>query len=495
MISRRILLAGVAVLLASCGTRVGEKQPAAARTPALGLAADSNSPAGRTGETGALPPAQTVEAPRAQDAAPPSARSIPAAGRGSGPGSVPQSPTPPTGVGGSPAPGKSSDPKQPATAQPAAPSAGLPLPAPVANASTALIATAGSLSGPVGAVFLPVLQGVQVWVQYINQRGGVNGHPVKLIVYDDGVDPARHRSQVQEAIEVKRVIAFVGNPEGISGQPSQEYVTSKRVPVIGSETGSDHFYKSPMFFPQAAHGVENFRAGLKAAAQAAVPAGKVKLATLACVEAQACSDADRLWADESPSVGFQPVYRARASLTQPDFTAECIAAQNAGAQFGLIGLDAASIGRLAASCARQGYKLLYATFSALIVDRMKDDPNLDGMVGASNVFPYFQTGTPAVDEYHEAMRAFGSRVAPGIGSAVGWVAAKLFEKAAAHLPEPPTSEAVLAGLWSIHDDTLGGLTQPLTFVKDQPAPRMACWFNVTVKNRQWVSPDAFTRHC
>ena len=61
--------------------------------------------------------------------------------------------------------------------------------------------------------------------------------------------------------------------------------------------------------------------------------------------------------------------------------------------------------------------------------------------------------------------------------------------------EPPTAESVLNGLWSIQNDSLGGLTYPLTFVRDQPAERKACWFGFAVKDGIWVSPDGFKLHC
>jgi branched-chain amino acid transport system substrate-binding protein len=71
----------------------------------------------------------------------------------------------------------------------------------------------------------------------------------------------------------------------------------------------------------------------------------------------------------------------------------------------------------------------------------------------------------------------------------------LFERATARLPEPPTRQAVLEGLWSLRDDTLGGLTQPLTFTRGRPAQPRACWFNMTIRDRRWISPDQFALHC
>ena len=117
------------------------------------------------------------------------------------------------------------------------------------------------------------------------------------------------------------------------------------------------------------------------------------------------------------------------------------------------------------------------------------------MVSASNTFLYFQRGTPATDEYQQALRDYSPGSPIGTGMSFGWTAGKLFERAAATISEPPSSQAILAGLWSIHGDTLGGITAPLTFIKNAPAPQRMCWFHLTVQNKDWVSPDGFAQHC
>jgi branched-chain amino acid transport system substrate-binding protein len=337
---------------------------------------------------------------------------------------------------------------------------------------------------------------MQVWVRYINERGGVNGHPVNVIVYDDGFDPARHRAAVQDAIENRRVLAFLANPDGPVGESSAPYIESKRIPVIGTETGGSWFYRYSMYFLQGSSGQHFFRASVAGAADQLVKEGQLRLGTLVCAEVAECDAATGVVADYAPRVGFQVVYQGKASLAQPDFTAECLAARNAGVQVIWILMDSNSVQRFAAACARQGYRPGYVTFSVIIADRMKDDPNLEGMVGVSTVFPYFQTDTPATDEFHAAMGRFGKTLAPGIGPATGWVAGKMFEKAAANMPEPPTTEAILRGLWSIKSDTLGGLTsQPLTFEEGQPTQPMVCWYTARIRDGAWTSPDGFKAHC
>jgi branched-chain amino acid transport system substrate-binding protein len=336
-----------------------------------------------------------------------------------------------------------------------------------------------------------------MWVRFINAAGGLRGHPVTLIVYDDGGDPARHRAQVQEAVEQRKAVAFLMNGEALTGQGSVDYINRKRVPIIGQTSGEGNWvYESPMYFPQASNAEPLARSLAPAFARQLVPKGKAKLATLVCVEAGGCNDFDRIVAEEAPRVGFQHVYRGRGSIAQPDYTAECLAARNAEAQVFFVALDQNSVGRVATACGRQGYRPTFALYGPAVLEAQKDDPNLAGAVAMSNVVPYFQTGTPATDEYQAALKAFGQGVSRGIqGPVVGWVAGKLLERAGAQLSEPPTSESILSGLWAIQADTLGGMTQPLTFRKDQPAEPKGCWFDMAIDNGRWTSPDNSALHC
>jgi branched-chain amino acid transport system substrate-binding protein len=353
------------------------------------------------------------------------------------------------------------------------------------------------LSGPAGATFLPTVQAVQAWTKYINAKGGVNGHQVVLFVYDDGGDPARHRAQVQEAVERRRVVAFVQNNEVLTGRGSIDYITAKGIPVIGSETGTQYFYENPFYFPQASSGRLMFELTISSAAQQAIPAGKDKVGWLYCAEIPACSEFDQVLKEKAPQVGFKPVYRASASIAQPDYTAECISARNANVEVFVLALDPNSVTRVAASCARQGFRPTYAITGSLVTDAQKSDPNLASLIAASDVFPYFQSGTPATDEFQKVIGSYGRDTigTAGMGAAVGWVTAKLFEKATANLAEPPTSRSILEGLWKIKDDTLGGLTARLTFTEGKPATPVLCWFNLAVKDKRWVTPDGSTLHC
>ena len=429
---------------------------------------------------------------------------------GSGSIAAPAKGAPAAGSGGSatPAAGPKSaaggaGPKSSGSGTPGlAPTPGTPgTPAPGGKAPTngakspVILATVGTQSGPAASTTYAITQGGQIWVKYINTKGGLNGHEVKLIVYDDGGDPARHRAQVQEAVEKRGAMAFLASADAIAGRGSVEYINQKKVPHIGTMGGINWAYESAMFFPQASDGTPQYVSWVASMANQLKDKGKQKLGVLVCVEAPTCTDAGKTIADTAPKLGYKVVYQAKSSIAQPDFTAECLAARNAGSEVFMVIMDSNSASRVVSSCARQSFKPVLATGASIVVDRFKDDPNFEGLVASTNVFPWFQTGTPNSDEYQAAMKAFGGGAVSGVGTATGWTAGKLLERAGRQLAEPPSALSILQGLWSIKGDDLGGLTYPITFNENKPAEPQTCWFNLNISGGKWVSPDGYQRVC
>ena len=474
---------------------------------------------GRTDAQRGLPAGEAVTSPGGGE---PSGETVPAAlPAPSGPGSVPPTgavPAPARSAGGAPLPAdaavqgqsKSDRTATPAAAAagndrtgsatvPTAPAPGRPDPSPApatGKKSPVLVANVSILSGIAGSSVVQFVTGLQVWVKHVNAKGGVNGHPVQLIVYDDGGDPARHRSQVQEAVERRGVLAFLANAETFTGEGSVKYIESKRIPVVATDTTETYLYKSPMYFPQATSAAVATYANYVGMAQQLIPEGKTKLGTLVCVEADACKEVERIGISAAPELGFEHVYQGRASLGQPDYTAECLSAQRAGVQVLLVVWDDTGFERVANSCARQNYHPVYSSGIAVAIqDRFKNVPNISRVVAGTNVFPWFQSGTPATDEFHTAMRTYAKDLKLSPLVTTPWVGGKLFERVTAALPEPPTTEAILEGLWSLKDETLGGLTHPLNFVRERPAAPRACWFNIAMADKKWISPDGFKMTC
>jgi len=174
-----------------------------------------------------------------------------------------------------------------------------------------------------------------------------------------------------------------------------------------------------------------------------------------------------------------------ASVAQPDFTAQCIGARNRGAEALVTVMDGASANRIAQACDRQGYHPLLVN-----ANPFADVPSYaEGMVAVMGSFPWFVTsGSPALDEYGAAISKYVTSEANTFTS-TGWIDAKLLEKALEHgVSAKPTSQDVFEGLWAMKNETLGGLTPPITFTKGKPPTPIRCVYSAVVDGGTWTAP-------
>jgi branched-chain amino acid transport system substrate-binding protein len=344
---------------------------------------------------------------------------------------------------------------------------------------------------------VPALKAVQAWVAEINAKGGVSGHPIEFTVADDGNDPSRNRALIQQMVEQEHVIAFLLNCAPLSGAAAVSYIQQKQIPVIGVEGGSEWANENSMYFPQLPNGRLQGVAFSGSLATAAIANGTKKVALITCTESPACKTSAPN-KEQVERFGAQVVYSADVSLAQPDFTAQCLSARNAGAGVVMVGLDAGSIMRFADSCSNLNYSPTFGSDSQSTTDDFLRNHSLDGMIINSTLAPWFLDALPSI----AAMRSAMGKYAPGVpvlpSSVVGWSAAKLFERAAGRLPDSPTSADILAGLWRVRGDDLDRITTPLTFDRGATANSahiQPCWWTVRLSHGTWINTGDGTRHC
>lgn len=508
------LLAVVVAVSAGCGTKVSREEireaaglgPAASGAVPDG-AANENAAAGGDGfATVGSDRAAPVESPGAAGAPAPggttgSPAAATAAGGGAPAGAAPL--TRPASAGGaakasaakaSPVSGAGTGSTAPKAAAGAAAAGGqAACPAPCAPL---VIGSVGTWSGIVGQNVVGGLNALRAWVASVNATGGLSGHPVRLEVADDGTDPARHRALVQEFVERRGVVAFVYNAAVFSGQASVDYLNARKIPVVGGSGTEPWYTTSPMFFTQIIAGETAIEATVASYARSAKAAGMTKMGLVTCSDGvQVCEDTARSVPRYASKYGVELAYQGKASLAAPDFTANCLAARNAGVQILYLALDANSYQRMGRSCASVDYRPRYGIAQPVMLTELARDPNLQGSPGVSYTAPFFYAANPSVAEFHQAMGQYAAG-APLTGSAsLGWSAAKLLQASARRLSPVPTAADILEGVWSLGGEDLGGLTAPLRFRRDGPTVPPVCYWQVVVTDNAYRSPDNGQRHC
>jgi branched-chain amino acid transport system substrate-binding protein len=359
-----------------------------------------------------------------------------------------------------------------------------------------VIGSVGTWSGIVGQNVVGGLNALRSWVASINAAGGLGGHQVRLEVADDGTDPARHRALVQEFVERRGVMAFVYNAAVFSGQASVEYLNAHKIPVVGGSGTEPWYTTSPMFFTQIIAGEVAIEATTASYARSAKAANMTKMGLVTCSDGvQVCEDTARSVPRYASKYGVQLAYQGKASLAAPDFTANCLAARNAGVQILYLALDANSYQRFGRSCTSVDYHPKYGVAQPVMLAELARDPNLQGSPGVSYTAPFFYDANPAIAEFHRAMSQYAAGAALTGSASLGWSAAKLLQAAARRLSAIPTSADILEGVWALNGEDLGGLTAPLRFRRDGPTVPPVCYWQVVVADNSYKSPDNGTRHC
>src|SRR6202051_181555 len=109
---------------------------------------------------------------------------------------------------------------------------------PGVTATEIKIGNTDAYSGPASAYGV-IAKTETAFFQMINDQGGVAGHKINFISYDDGYSPPKTVEQVRRLVEEDQV-AFLFNTLGTpTNSAIQKYVNQKKVPNLFISTGAD----------------------------------------------------------------------------------------------------------------------------------------------------------------------------------------------------------------------------------------------------------------
>ncbi|MDO8364655.1 MAG: ABC transporter substrate-binding protein [Actinomycetota bacterium] len=370
----------------------------------------------------------------------------------------------------------------------------------VAAKSPILIAATMDLTGVTGRGEAGKV--VEAWAEFVNAKGGINGHPVELDIRDTTGDPAVAASATADLLAEDPVLFLL---ESSSTEASQaEALAASGVPVMGVGYspavwgGHIEAFKldcgpeAPIpcapanVFPI----VTTFGAVVDEQVLGAQAAGATVLAVAACAEVEACSQAGPVFDATAAAVGLVSKGSVKVSSTATDYSAECIQWINDGVDFIQISGGVSLAEGLYNSCTDQGYTGIWGASAGSVSGKIITIEGIT-LAGGLNAFPWF-VDDPLVQEYRDTLTAAGISD-DGINdpTATGlWSVLQLFAKANASLVDEPTAADTLANMYTIEDETLGGLIAPTTFYEDQPGPEKArnCFWPYILKDGEMTNP-------
>ncbi len=359
----------------------------------------------------------------------------------------------------------------------------------VANKSVVTFGQLGSFSGVLGAVTAGAPKSVAAWVANQNDHGGLNGHPIRVIVADDQGDPATALTLAKRLVESDKVLAFVGDVHFFGFEQVEAYMRAKNVPMIGGEGATEARFTSPVNFPVSAPGAVQIVKGLKMY----VERGATKMGMLYCLEISAlCSYLN----DEvkKSEVGKYVVQSYQVSLVAPSYTSQCLRMKQGGLEVIYMLMDTAGAARLVKDCANQGFrpKLLL-----LGLDATKEMPSIPVLADALMPGATVSTGArdlESVNQFHKVIATYAPSVGESGFGTQAYAGAMMLGHVGQNLSDNPTSAELLAALYKVRKETLGGFIVPVSYSKTgtTAAPCVFIW---GVANGKFTAPEGSKPLC
>jgi len=317
----------------------------------------------------------------------------------------------------------------------------------------------------------------QAWEKSVNAAGGLNGHQVTLIQKDNGSIPGTALANAQSLISAK-VDAIVDLD--ILDETWAKPVAAAKIPVIGGNLAAPLYFQDPSWYPSG----QTNDSIIPSVVATAKKAGATNLAVLYCAEAPQCQEGVPLAKTAGQAQGVPVTYTASIAATAPNYTAQCVAAKQAGVTAVFLGDSLAVNARVAENCHSQGYDPIYVTEGTGFTNQALTTPGLKDRLWASYpVLPYFSSApamtamNTAVDKYYPGLRENTTTWSEFVVQA--WTAGLLLAqavKSAGVSPSGTVSPAVIAqGLDEVSNETLGGFSPTLNFTAGKPHS-VDCWY-------------------
>jgi branched-chain amino acid transport system substrate-binding protein len=341
---------------------------------------------------------------------------------------------------------------------------------------------------------------IEAWASWVNAHGGINGHPVKLIVEDNKGDQAQAVSMVKQLVQQDHVVAFVSNQDGSLNEGYASYLDQQKIPVLGGSVFTlQPWVSDPMFFPEGLTAIQD----MESLALSTKTLGITTVGSLACSEAAQCAAANVLAKDVFGGAGISDVYAGLVSSTATDYTASCLAAEQKGVKGLILLVPSAAEGQIiAGDCQRQNYSPSYIIPGEAVGAGYLQSAAFNNAFTSAPTLPWFSTA-PAMADFDAAMKQYAPSVnlnSPSVQEPLtatdAWVSGLMFQEAVklSGVTGIPTSADILAGLAKFKDETLGGMAAGLTYTN--PTNKIeSCFFPMQIKSQKFTLPNGATPSC
>lgn len=346
----------------------------------------------------------------------------------------------------------------------------IPIGSPSHGAEPYVIGNIADITGMARANYAPETEGIRLYVDVINARGGINGHPVKLVIEDGKSDAAKATAVAKKLIVEDKALALMGLGFSRAQPPVIEMARKDRVAVISGYTLITDAYKCtpgdvafatgyimhPKFHP-GGYGYAKVAAALH-------PKGRIASSGYDTPGGRVWS----IWTSEwAKKLGLKVIYHEDIPPRTVDLMpwASKVAKANpdiyANAEGGEIFIP------LAIALEKSGWTkdLLFPDFvtEAHLAKGIKRLMTNGEWVLWFGRYASAYEKIPEFDRIRDAMKKFGHQYPLSARHAQGWTMGRIIEQALSKAGWPCTREDVISALEKTNLDTKGLTGGPIRF--------------------------------
>lgn len=328
-----------------------------------------------------------------------------------------------------------------------------------------VLGVSAAMTGPAAATYAPVIEALKAYLEHLNSRGGVNGHPVRLVVLDDSAEPSKAAANAKRLLAEDKVVMLLNSSLSSTYAPTIAEAKRAQVPLYfaGSVCPKETFPPAdPMLFCSTAFGANlDSQAALAFVKKSASEPVRLGLAAMAIPISRAEIDyAEGL----SKTLGMTPVDKEITPPPTPDYTPFATKLKDANPNWVYSWAPWISQVRTFEALRRLGWSGRYITWAHLNAEdelgRLKD-----GGLYVIGTNALFEDNVPV----HAEIRAVTYRANlkyPVTYLTEGFIAGLVIEGVLKNTPWPATPQKVLAAMNRLKVDLKGLRGGPLEWTKD-----------------------------
>lgn len=359
-----------------------------------------------------------------------------------------------------------------------------------AQAAEIKVGMSTALSGPAQALGQDMKRGIEAYFNQVNKKG-INGNTLKLVVLDDGYEPAKAAPNMHKLIDDEKVVAVMGNVGTPTAIVSVPISNKKKTLLFGAFTGAGVLRQSP---PD--RYIINYRASY--AEETAAMIDGLLSSGIKAEEIAFFTQNDGY--GDAGYKGAMKALKAKGVASPEKLTHGRYTRNTLNVEEGLGTILDAEVEPKAiimvgayGPCAKfikmakeelPDAKYLNVSFvgSTALAKALGDKG--DGVI-VTQVVPHFNTDHATVKEYRDALKAYDANAKPGFVSLEGYLVAKLFAEGMKNAGSNPNRESIIDGLESLNAPKID-IGSKVSFSKTEHQASHKLWPTM-IKQGQFVA--------